>query len=171
MSQSSTKSQSGTLTRRQALKVLAATTGAMVLSNLPQTWKTPMVEVGMLPAHAQGASGPPPTISQLKTGGCSYGELPIALSFQYQDPLGQVNNNSMVHGTYNYSDGTSFSEMFGGPVNGSGGSMNGTSFAGLINFPFNSDNCMNNSNVFVRLTVGGRQSNVLNGTINVANVG
>ena len=40
-------------TRRDALKTLAALTGAVSLSRLPRQWQTPVVEVGTLPAHAQ----------------------------------------------------------------------------------------------------------------------
>lgn len=46
------------LTRRQALKRIAAAGGAVVFSNLPQQWQTPLVEVGVLPAHAQGSTQP-----------------------------------------------------------------------------------------------------------------
>ena len=43
------------ITRRQLLKVLLAATGAAALLTLPNKWKTPVVEVGALPAHAQGS--------------------------------------------------------------------------------------------------------------------
>lgn len=39
--------------RREALKTLAAVTGAVTLAGLPKQWETPLVEVGALPAHAQ----------------------------------------------------------------------------------------------------------------------
>lgn len=42
------------LSRREALKGLAAATGAAALAGLPNKWKTPIVQVGALPAHAQG---------------------------------------------------------------------------------------------------------------------
>ena len=41
------------LTRRDALKTLAAITGAATLASLPGRWQTPVVQVGALPAHAQ----------------------------------------------------------------------------------------------------------------------
>jgi hypothetical protein len=41
------------LTRRQALKILAATTGVTALSSLPSKWAKPILKVGVLPAHAQ----------------------------------------------------------------------------------------------------------------------
>jgi hypothetical protein len=42
-----------TLSRRDALKTLAAITGAVTLASLPSKWQTPVVQVGALPAHAQ----------------------------------------------------------------------------------------------------------------------
>ena len=41
------------LSRRDALKTLAAAAGAASLSMLPEQWQPPLVEVGTLPAHAQ----------------------------------------------------------------------------------------------------------------------
>lgn len=41
------------LSRRDALKILMAATGAAGLSNLPATWSRPELQVGVLPAHAQ----------------------------------------------------------------------------------------------------------------------
>ena len=49
-------SQTGT-SRRQFLKIVAAAAGTAVLSSVPSKWETPVVDVGMLPAHAQGLSG------------------------------------------------------------------------------------------------------------------
>ncbi len=40
------------LSRRDALKALAATGSALALSAVPDTWETPVVEVGTLPAFA-----------------------------------------------------------------------------------------------------------------------
>lgn len=41
------------LSRREALKLLGAATGAVVLANLPIKWSTPELATGLLPAHAQ----------------------------------------------------------------------------------------------------------------------
>ncbi len=43
------------ITRRELLKALLAASGAAALSTVPNQWKTPVVEVGALPAHAQGS--------------------------------------------------------------------------------------------------------------------
>ncbi|MCS6994782.1 MAG: twin-arginine translocation signal domain-containing protein [Anaerolineales bacterium] len=41
------------LSRRDALKVLAAASGAVALSHLPTSWGKPELQAGVLPAHAQ----------------------------------------------------------------------------------------------------------------------
>ena len=41
------------LSRRDALKILAAATGAVALANIPGKWKKPELAAGVLPAHAQ----------------------------------------------------------------------------------------------------------------------
>jgi hypothetical protein len=43
------------LSRRDALKALAAAGGAAALSTVPNTWEKPMVQVGVLPALAQAS--------------------------------------------------------------------------------------------------------------------
>ncbi len=45
------------ISRRQLLKILAAAAGTAVLTTVPNKWKTPVVDVGALPAHAQSLSG------------------------------------------------------------------------------------------------------------------
>ena len=44
-----------TLSRRDALKTLAAVTGVAVLASVKNEWETPLVQVGVLPAHAQAS--------------------------------------------------------------------------------------------------------------------
>ena len=44
------------LSRRELLKLLAAATGAAAISTIPNKWVTPIVEIGALPAHAQGSA-------------------------------------------------------------------------------------------------------------------
>jgi hypothetical protein len=41
------------ISRRDAMKILAAAAGATALANLPEKWNRPELEVGVLPAHAQ----------------------------------------------------------------------------------------------------------------------
>jgi hypothetical protein len=48
-----TKQANKKISRRDAMKMLAAATGAAVLANLPSKWNTPELASGVLPAHAQ----------------------------------------------------------------------------------------------------------------------
>jgi hypothetical protein len=70
-----------TMGRRELLKIVAATGGAVALSSLPNRWEKPLVEVGVLPAHAQASDtgnntgGPAPTYGVLcdsEPGGGNY---------------------------------------------------------------------------------------------------
>lgn len=54
------------LSRRQALKALAAAGGATALSTLPPTWEKPLVKVGALPAFAQTSPGKYPFTNQIE---------------------------------------------------------------------------------------------------------
>ena len=45
------------ISRRDAIKILAAVAGATALVNLPDKWTKPGMEVGVLPAHAQTSLG------------------------------------------------------------------------------------------------------------------
>jgi len=47
--------KNSSLSRREALKALAAASGAVMLAGMPQNWETPVVQVGNLPVHAQGS--------------------------------------------------------------------------------------------------------------------
>lgn len=89
MSQERRKDKS--LARRDALKALAAATGAVALAGLPKDWETPVVGVGALPAHAQVSCGL--IISNVAV---SREELFYAVSFDYDDLLGDVSLNTLV---------------------------------------------------------------------------
>lgn len=45
------------ISRRDAIKILAAVAGAAALANIPDKWTKPGMEVGVLPAHAQTSTG------------------------------------------------------------------------------------------------------------------
>ena len=47
------KQKTKKISRRDAIKLLGAVTGATVLANLPTKWNTPEIASGVLPAHAQ----------------------------------------------------------------------------------------------------------------------
>lgn len=52
------KSLQHELSRREALKVLAGVAGGVALSFVPKKWETPVVSLGVLPAHAQVSPTP-----------------------------------------------------------------------------------------------------------------
>jgi len=47
--------QTTKLSRRKALKTLTALTGVAALTSLPGQWAKPIIETGLLPAHAQSS--------------------------------------------------------------------------------------------------------------------
>lgn len=61
--------ESLSLTRRQLLKALLAAGGAATVSMLPSRWVKPVVDVGVLPAHAQVSATPtlPPDLTPTAT--------------------------------------------------------------------------------------------------------
>jgi len=77
------------VSRRKLLKALAATSGAVVASQiLPGQWMKPVIESGLLPAHAQGSPTRTPTPIVLGTG-----DLQVTLTWNtgirsgyYSDP-------------------------------------------------------------------------------------
>ena len=42
-----------TFNRREALKLIAAATGALALASIPAEWTKPELRIGVLPAYAQ----------------------------------------------------------------------------------------------------------------------
>lgn len=48
-----TKNEDALISRRAALKAMAAIGGGLSVSSLPDHWETPVIEAGVLPAHAQ----------------------------------------------------------------------------------------------------------------------
>ena len=52
------ESKQQNLSRRQAFQVLTAAVGGLALNLIPKGWKTPVVTVGVLPAHAQVSEAP-----------------------------------------------------------------------------------------------------------------
>jgi len=58
------------ISRRDAIKILAAVAGATALVNLPDKWTKPGMEVGVLPAHAQTSLASIVAGPSLVAGGC-----------------------------------------------------------------------------------------------------
>lgn len=128
------------VSRRKALKTLAALSGVVTLSNLPPSWRTPIIEVGTLPVHAQAS---PPTVDKNLTisnlslsgaqgvcdaGGGKAGDV-FKATFNYQDRTGgrvQV-GVATVRAEYRFPDGrTDRTEVTLEAINISGGGVNGT---------------------------------------------
>jgi len=94
------------VSRRKLLKALAATSGAVVASQmLPGQWMKPVIESGLLPAHAQGSPTPTPAPTpasgfrifnqaQQQAGtinNCNAGNgTEFETSFEYDDPSGNI---------------------------------------------------------------------------------
>lgn len=133
---SSSTQEGPSLSRRDALKALAAVGGAATLSVLPNEWEIPVVKVGTLPAFAQ-ASPSTVTISNLSSsdrrgpcdpGGGEAGDL-FSLSLTYSDTAAQV----LVDQTrlraileFQPSQATESDEVTLSPINISGDGSSGT---------------------------------------------
>ena len=126
--------QNKSLSRRQALKTLAAATGAIALTNLPGKWETPLVEIGAIPAHAQSSgltisnlTGSIPIINNCNSGNGS-SEI---LTFNYNDPAGQVTNSSIINDFFEYlPSGLSGDDSM--PITDPEVTHNGNGYAGTI---------------------------------------
>ena len=57
------------ISRRDAIKLLGAVTGATVLANLPTKWSKPELTAGVIPAHAQTSSTTFSCFNQIEDGG------------------------------------------------------------------------------------------------------
>jgi hypothetical protein len=97
------------LGRRRLLQVMAATGGAAVaVALLPGEWVKPVVEVGHLPAHAQGSgpfvsNGVQTATGQLCTNtGTGQQGNQYEVSFSYSNTLGDVKPGSVVHHAFEF---------------------------------------------------------------------
>ena len=91
------KKTENTVSRRQALKTIAAVTGAATISQLPNKWASPVLTSGVLPAHAQ--TSPPinnviisnlqalPIVANNPQGVQTF---PVQFSFDYTDSTGAL---------------------------------------------------------------------------------
>ena len=90
------------LGRRDLLKALAATSGAVAAASvLPGRWTQPIIESGVLPAHAQGS---PVTVNFEHTGsnqadGSSYYEYTVSNSITFTNS----GTDNLTAGTYTVS--------------------------------------------------------------------
>jgi hypothetical protein len=157
------------LNRREALKTIAASAGALgAAAFLPGKWSKPLVELGVLPAHAQGTIIDL-VISDLRfrfpTSSSKPNEIRYGYfaSFDYLDPLGKVNTNAKL-----YANATPCGETYysGETLSNIASKLTGTAYNGSILFNFNTSlTCANGSQLNVQLGANGRMSNVLSGDI------
>ena len=132
-----TENEKTGLSRREALKALAALGGAATLLTLPNKWEKPIFNVGALSAFAQCSPtcGTPSTISNLiisdRQGSCNPiigqdGDL-FSITLSYTDACGLTPDRSWLQTTFTFQPSglTDTDEVLLGPINISD---NGTGF-------------------------------------------
>jgi len=164
--QSIENEETQTLSRRELLKVLAAAGGAVgAAAFVPAKWSKPLVEAGVLPAHAQGTGDSELIISNLSVFPLPDGDAPIepyGANFHFNDPLCQVNDSAQLYVSASPCGKTFYN---GQSINSVGGAINGTGgCTGVVGFSFDALNCVN-STLYVQLGVSSRLSNQINGPI------
>jgi hypothetical protein len=138
------------LSRRELLKTLAAAGGALGASAfLPSEWTKPLVEAGVIPAHAQGTEQPL-TITQVVAMRATAPEW-IARA-DYDDPMGQVDSNALLS---LWIPGCNL------PVTQTHMYVEGSPFQGYISafFVTNCSIIFNTTQICAELTINGRTSN------------
>jgi len=170
------------LTRRNALKLLAAASGAALGSAfLPAKWTKPIVETGVLPVHAQ-SSLPNIVLTELDvlvgegTPNDIQAILPLNLAiFTYADPAGLFTADLNMFVTV---------VECNQPVLGSGNTLKtwgavitGTPYAGTVEFSFDFNFFSNSlchtqawtSTLSVYVSGGSRTSNQVTGIVQIPN--
>lgn len=146
------------ITRRNLLKIAAGAGGAVIASSLlPEKWIKPLMKVGVVPLHAQNSVGLSIGNLQLQTYNSYLAE------FNYSDPVGKVDSNSILYG-----ETTTCGELLfsGSMIKDIQGAVVGSNpYCGLITFNFEVCNASENgtaSDLFcVYLEAAGRKSNTL----------
>lgn len=167
------------VSRREALKNLAAITGAVSLAILPHRWEKPIIEVGVLPVHAQGSPVSQPTaipitvaISNLSKNftGLNDCTTPAGtgssnnLSFDYTDPSNRVTSGSVIRFGSNFdTDVPSSIGINDSLISVSGNASSGTIILSPICTRFGSENSITNEVQLVN--ADGIESNKLQITV------
>lgn len=170
--------------RRDLLKALAAAGGAVTTASLlPGQWAKPVVEAGVLPAHAQTSvlaisnMALTPTSNQNDATGAAAGFGPggqananagfvYRLSFNYNDPQGLVDNTTRLLGLFeSLPSGDSLTDTTTLGV----GVISGNGFSGQVSDIFTGI-ALSAGDTQARLTIyiqtsDGRQSNQLSQTV------
>lgn len=171
--------QKHTIGRRKLLKLLASTTGAVGASLLlPEKWTNPILDVIVLPAHAQ-TSGEAPAQDQPSGRAFSLSGFLInpnnfgfvfrgvnisnfSGSFNFVDNYCEVDGNTTLHysitggGMLDFTSGSTLSSIPASIVGGS-------SCDGTITFPFTTN--AYGETLSVNLNVNGRSSNTIDAII------
>ena len=140
--------QAGNLNRREAIKAMAAAGGALAAAAfMPGKWTRPVVEAGVVPAHAQSTL-PGITINILQA--CSDVGF---VDFNYNDPAGLVTNDATVVAYVLPCDQT----VYNGTLGDTGG-HSGDGFTGAVSIDFFVANCTLNDldTICIQLFVGSR---------------
>jgi hypothetical protein len=169
-----TSSETKTISRRRLLKIIAAAGGAVTASSmLPAEWVKPLVEIGMLPVHAQDVS-PTLEISDLSwiiawANLDAAAAVPYladgAATFAFHDPLGQVDDTATLFASIKPCGEIVFDGKALNKIPPFYDIMCGTPFEGKIGFLFNTTTgfCgdLNKAEFCVKLGVDSRRSNEL----------
>lgn len=139
----SANNEKRTVSRRDALKALAAATGVVALSTVPEKWETPIIETGAIPAHAQASVTAPTTtltvsnLSRTSTGinDCTTSAgtgSSFDVSFNYNDTTGNVSTSGSVV-LYSATISGAPSEL---PLSNTFVTVSGDAFSGTVTIPF-----------------------------------
>jgi hypothetical protein len=163
------------ITRRNALKLLAATSGALLGSAmLPAKWLKPVVETGVLPVHAQASVALSiaglEAAQEYRFDGTGHHFI---VNFAYTDTLGEVDGTWTLNASWTVTgtmacDGMALSAL-GATVSGGGSS-------GIINFDWYNNTCIfgqpaHTDIANISISKGARVSNVLTAPVTEFEVG
>jgi len=151
-----TTTEETNLSRREALKVLTAASGAIAAAAFLQgKWTKPVVEAGVVPAHAQSSRTPPEVnLTSLCT---LVGAPGYSAGFTYYDPLNGMSDSATLNASVTGCGTMVFQNKKLSTLpnyHRTGGATNGvTSFTFTTNC-----NITNSTDLCIQLTVNGRQS-------------
>ena len=152
------------INRRELLKALGAAGGVLAAAAfLPGKWARPVVEAGVMPAHAQSSALTIFSLSIQQQAPARAAAVPFDFygEFSYNDPLGQVDSSALLTATtapcsLPVYTGQSLASIGAAFLTGS------DAFNGGIRFGFNGlCNTSDPQSLYVTLEAGGRTSNTI----------
>jgi hypothetical protein len=155
------------LSRRQALKTIAALTGAVTLSTLPGKWSSPILKAGALPVHAQTS---PDTLvisnfrysTQVPTG--EIPTTPVAITVDYSDSAGAMTAGSSMRLVIN-TDGNA-APLYPQTIDDANPTITGDGFTGTVSSTVDLELATGDFTVDVTVTnANGLTSNTVSGTV------